>query len=491
MKPLPQILSLILLILTISCASQPAQETNQPVQEIVNRFISKPELSSASVGILIADAETGEMIAAHNPDKSLIPASIQKLLIAGAALEKFGAGHTFTTSLFYTGQIDDEGTLHGDVMIRGGGDPALGSERFTGHYGDVIEKMASAIREAGIRQIKGNIIGDGSYFGRPQIPDTWIWEDIGNYYGSPSFGLNIFENTYRLTFSSGAPGSLTKIKGTEPELPGIEFENFVKAAPDNRDNAYIFGSYMSPVREFRGTIPAHRDAFSIKGSIPNPPLQSATLLTEKLIEKGIHVTDKPGVIWSEANSRKSTTIKEFQSPPLSALVEQLNMKSINLYAESFLLHLARANGRNVSVEEGCKVLYAFWALKDIDTTGLFLEDASGLSRANGITPDQLASVLNYMKNKSPESESFMNSLPKSGISGSLRSFAPELPGKFRAKSGYMSRVLNYAGYLETASGKNLIVVLMVNNHTCSGAEMRKLWEGLVVEVYEQMPGNGN
>lgn len=177
-----------------------------------------------------------------------------------------------------------------------------------------------------------------------------------------------------------------------------------------------------------------------------------------------------------------TKLLQIHSPPLSEIINQLNQKSINLYAETLLLHLAKAKTENVSVETGCHALAEFWSARGMDTTGLFLQDASGLSRANAITPAQMAFLLHYMKNQSKVSEPFIASLPASGISGSLKSFTPELPGKFRAKSGYMSRVLNYAGYLETTSGKNLIVVLMVNNYTCTTSEMRKLWEGLVEEA---------
>ena len=414
----------------------------------------------------------------------MVPASIQKLLIAGAALETFGAGHVFTTTVCYSGTIDEEGVLRGNVIIEGGGDPALGSDRFKNHYGDIVERISAAVAQAGITEIDGKIIADASIFGRPEIPDTWIWEDIGNYYGSPAFGLNILGNTYRLTFASGAPGERTTISGVEPNLPGITFQNYVVAAPNNRDNAYIYGSYMSATREIYGTIPVNRSRFSIKGSIPNPPLLIATMLTEKLFQKGIHIADEPDVIWSAADSRKSTTLLKIQSPPLAEIVKKLNMKSINLYAEALLLHLARANGENVSVDEGCRQLTKFWATKGMDTTGLFLQDASGLSRANGIAPSQLAFLLDYMKNYSRDAQSFTASLPVAGESGSLANVFTSVKGKFSAKSGYMSRVLNYAGYLETKTGQNLIVVLMVNNYTSSTTEMRRLWEELLKEVYE-------
>ncbi len=484
MKSLPHILSLIFLILTISCSSQKSQEAYQNVKILLDRLIENPSLTNASLGIIISDAKTGEVTVSQNPGKSLIPASTQKLLIAGAALETFGAGHTFTTSLYYSGQIDANGTIQGDIVIHGGGDPVLGSERFAEHYGDIIASMATAIREAGIRKIDGKIIGDGSYFGRPTIPDTWIWEDIGNYYGGPAYGLNIFENTYKITFSSGDPFSLTQITRVEPALPGIAFKNLVTAASNNRDNAYIYGSYLSPTREIRGTIPAHRESFTIKGAVPDPPLLAATLLNQELTESGIPVAGTPESVWVKIDEKILMKLLDIHSPPMSQIVNQLNTKSINLYAETLLLHLAKAKTENISVETGCHALAEFWSARGMDTTGLFLEDASGLSRANAITPAQMAFLLLYMKNQSQVSEAFIESLPEAGESGSLINAFTSVKGKFRAKSGYMLRVLNYAGYIETASGKNLIVVLMVNNYICSGSEMRKLWEGFTDEIYK-------
>lgn len=483
MKPLPQILLLIVMILTISCSSQPSQENSQTAKEIVDRFLDNPSLASASVGIVVADAETGKVFAAHNSGKSLVPASIQKLLVSAAALETFGTDYVFTTTVYFSGNIDQDGSLHGDIIIHGGGDPAFGSERFKTHYGSVIDTIADAVRKAGIIRIEGNIIGDESYFRKPQIPDSWIWEDIGNYYGSPAFGLNIFENTYRLAFSSGAPGSLTRITGTEPQLHGIEFENFVKAAPNNRDNAYIFGSYLSPKRELRGSIPANRESFSIKGAIPDPALLAATLLREKLTEEGIPVSGIAESISKATNIKDFTKLVEIQSPPLAEIVQQLNTHSINLYAEDLLLYLAKAKKETVSVEAGCHALTAFWSSRSMDTTGIYLEDGSGLSRANALTPQQMAFLLHYMKNQSPVSGPFIASLPISGISGSLKNFTTEIPGAFIAKSGYMSRVMNYTGYLETASGRHLILVLMANNYTCSDRDMKKFWEAFVGEVW--------
>jgi len=158
------------------------------------------------------------------------------------------------------------------------------------------------------------------------------------------------------------------------------------------------------------------------------------------------------------------------------------MKSVNLCAETLLLQLAENAIGKVGFDNGCETLKEFWQKKGMNTDGLFLDDASGLSRANGITPAQMGFLLSYMKTESNVSQGFINSLPVSGQSGSLKNFGKNFTGKFSAKSGYMSRVMNYAGYLKHESGRDFSVVIMVNNYTCSNREMRKMLEQLISDI---------
>jgi len=469
-----------------ACTNIPEKETppkNQNPDYLVD-FLTKEPLASASIGILLADSKTGEILLNHDAGKSLVPASVQKLLIAGAALETFGPDHTFETSLAYDGNITADGTLNGDIIIIGNGDPALASHRFKNHYGDVIQKFAKAISDAGIKKVNGKVIGDASWFGFTQIPDTWIWEDIGNYYGAIPGGLNMYENTYQLNFKSGKPGYKTTISGTDPALPWLSFYNNVEAANDNRDNAWIYGSYFSNVREVRGTIPANRNKFTIKGAVDDPAYLAAYQLTEALNVSGVSISGEAESRFTVYSGTGMKNLLSIQSPPLSEIVFFLNMNSINLHAETLLLQLSKTKTGIADFENGCNALEEFWQAKGMDTQGLFLEDGSGLSRANSITAEQLFFVLSYMKNKSKNADAFIRSLPVAGESGSLKSFgkSSDIKGKFLAKSGYMSRVMNYAGYLKTDNGKDLVVVVLVNNYTCPNAKMRGLLEELISEI---------
>ncbi|MFP4472232.1 MAG: D-alanyl-D-alanine carboxypeptidase/D-alanyl-D-alanine-endopeptidase [Bacteroidales bacterium] len=478
----------VFMLLMATAGFCPAQTDSRGIAVTAgDAFLSDTALAGASMGFVVRGAAPGELLSGHNTNLTLVPASAQKLLVSAALLEALGPDHRFITRLIAEGTIDGEGVLHGNLRIMGGGDPALASHRYSQHYGDVTGRMVLAVKQAGITAVNGVVKGDASLFGEPQIPDTWIWEDIGNYYGAPASGLNVYENFYTLTFETDEPGSPARITGINPYMPWLVFENKVTAAADNRDNAYIYGSYLSGKREIRGTLPAHRESFSIKGSIPDPAFMLANHLSEQLLESGLQITGGTQSVFFSEDREQQQVLLEIASPSLRELNRQLLMQSINLYAEAFLLHLAIHEKMQPTVENGCTALADFWESRGMNTKGMFPEDGSGLSRANGITASQLAFVLEFMKSQSAFFGDFRQALPVSGISGNLKSFGPGSPlaGNFAAKSGYMARVMNYAGYLQTASGRELTVVVLVNNYTCSNGRMRELLENFMLEIYHK------
>lgn len=449
----------------------------------LDNFINNSCLRHASVGVLVMDAVSGGVVMEHQPDHTLVPASLQKLLTSAAALQTFGASHTFETRVLYRGTVDSAGTLHGDVILRGGGDPTFCSPRFADHYGEAMRRCAMALRQAGIISIDGDVVAEASLFGSPQLAGTWIWEDIGNYYGAAPCALNYLDNSFEITFATGAPGTPAKIIKISPELPDITFRNNVMAG-GNSDEAYIYGSYLSNIREIDGSLPPYRKAFTIKGALSDPALTALNQLYTELSRMGIVVEGNTWPEYENMESQNEHILLTIVSPPLTEIIGELNMNSINLYAETLLLHLALDAGKTPVVENGCEVLTRFWKEKGMNTAGLFLADGSGLSRANGITARQLAFALREMIS-SENSKAFLASLPVAGQSGTLSSFgrAKPIQGKWRAKTGTMSRVTGYAGVLKDSAGHNKIVVVMVNNFTCSRLEIQRAAERLVVGIY--------
>ena len=277
--------------LSINITPSKAKNNTDVLQQALLQFQNDSELQNAFWGFYAKSVKTGAVVAQYNARKSLTPASALKVITTAAALEVLGKDHTFQTILEYDGQIDAKGTLKGNLYIRGGGDPTLGSPRegLGESYTAILQLWASAIRKAGIKSIEGYVVGDARFFEEESVPPAWLWEDLGNYYGTGASGLAFHENQYFAYFNSesqtGGSTNLTKIT---PTMPNFQIVNRVKAgAKGSGDNAYIFSAPYSSNAYIRGTIPPARQGFRIKGSIANPALFCAYQLQQELTEIGI------------------------------------------------------------------------------------------------------------------------------------------------------------------------------------------------------------
>ena len=451
----------------------------------LNNFILDPELKNASINCCVMDVESGEIVLETIPQISVVPASVQKTITTATAIELLGPDYTFKTTLSYFGELNKKtGVLKGGLLIKGGGDACLGSEYFKEHYNGFEQKWIDAIKKAGIKRIEGPILYDASIYDDQQIPRTWIWEDMGNYYGAGALGLNIFDNMYRIYFSSPkAPGKPTKIVKIDPEVPDLELDNQVKSAANNRDNAYVFGSPYNMSRVVRGTIPANRNSFAVKASIPDPPLFVAQYLKRVLQGGGICVVGEPEKTKICVDDNKNYVhLYTIESPTLKEIIRETNVESINLFAEQLLKHIGLQLTGEGSTASGVKAVMEFWEDKGIQCEGMFLVDGSGLSRFNAITARQLVDVISYMSLQSPYSSEYIKSLPEAGINGTMKYyFKDRLPDDGRIKTGSMTRVRSMAG-LVGSKGKRKVFAIMVNNYSCSGSELKKKMEQLVMMI---------
>ncbi|MFW5767509.1 MAG: D-alanyl-D-alanine carboxypeptidase/D-alanyl-D-alanine-endopeptidase [Bacteroidota bacterium] len=439
-----------------------------------------PELQTAGIAYLVMDAQTGESILAHNEHISMTPASSIKIVPTASALEKYGPEYQFETSLAISGEVVGS-VRKGNVYIIGGSDPALGSVRFQGQYYqpvDFLSQWSEAIKAEGITRIEGDIIGSENQRLNNKIPRTWIWEDIANYFGAAASMLNIYENTYQLSFNTGSlAGEPTAITKITPRGMDLTFSNEVIAADGGGDQAYIFGVPESNERVIRGTLPKGHNSFVVKGAIPDPALLAARHLHEQLEKDGISVDGTAGTGMPVETTQK---IHSTYSPSLEKLIKITNHKSINLYANSLGLLFSD----DKIMDEACDEMIHFWNQNGMRTEGLKLEDACGLSPFNQISAYQLAYILKYMQD-SEHANVFRASLPVAGKSGTLRYFGHRraFNGKFTGKSGSMKRVYSYAGYLTTASKKEYIIVGILNRFDCSSREAKSALEDFVNTVY--------
>jgi D-alanyl-D-alanine carboxypeptidase/D-alanyl-D-alanine-endopeptidase (penicillin-binding protein 4) len=368
--------------------------------------------------------------------------------------------------------------LNGDLVVISGGDPTLGSSYFS--HKDFLYEWAGKIREAGIEKITGNLVLDVSNYEAEELPPTWIWGDIGNYYGACFDAFTNHDNLFTITFKSGNAGEQSEIISTTPVIEGLKIENRVVASENDIDNAFVYGSPLDKNRIIRGTIPKGRERFSIKASMPSPAEQLGLMLIKAIRDEGIVFDGNSHV--SSIKTENFIEIHTHYSPSLEAINQRLNYESVNLFAEHLLVQLGFEKVKKGSREAGIEVINNFWKEFGFETQNLMLEDGSGLSHFNAVTPSFLNQVLKYMYH-SKNSESFVKSLPSAG-EGTLRSFSktafPE--NTLRAKSGSMTRVRCYSGYINCDSGKTVIFTIMVNHFAGTHSQLRSGIEHLLLSV---------
>lgn len=444
-------------------------------------FVNDSSFSHAAISFFVGDAANGDTIINYHSERSLTPASIMKLITSAAAIELLGPEYRFTTSVGYTGTISRSGKLNGDIVIKGGGDPCFASPDFTGFYNEFPLGWVEEIRKLGIKKIKGRIITDDSYYDYLPVPAKWLWEDMGNYYGAGVYGASVFDNTYTIHFRTNDSCLIT---GIFPEECRFDFSNFLTAS-GTTDKGYVFAAPYSKSGWLAGKIPENASDFVLKASITDPPLLIAKIVDEKLRLSGIKIVKEPSTLRIEKTEIGAmTSISTVTSPPLDSIIRVMNHESINLYAENLLKELGKKFRNNGSTDVGLEVVYEFLKKAGVDVEGMFIVDGSGLSRVNSINSAGICTLLKFMNNKGRYFTDFLNSLPDAGREGTLKKYFKDegFNSSMKAKSGSMTRVKSYAGYLNTKSGKTLIFSMIVNNFTCPPARVNQLFEEVLKEV---------
>lgn len=471
-------------------------QTPQPVRQLLNA----PYMKGATFSIVVKEVQDGTTLYSYDADREVSPASVLKTVATATALEVLGDDYRFPTSLEYDGTLKD-GVLDGNLYIKGSGDPSLGSAHFspnrntyTPAQNKFIPEWIAALKKAGIRQITGAVVADERIFDTEGASIKWLREDMGNYYAPGSYGLSVFDNMYKLYLKTGAAGSRPVIAGTDPKIPSLRFTNYLKAASVASDSAYIIGAPLADERYLYGVVPAGRESYVLKGDIPDPALFLAAYLTASLKREGITVVKEPTCyrIESEAgrwaNEERKTIVTTY-SPPLREIASVTNHVSHNLFADALvktvgLQYKPHRNEVISSFGRGVRVVSDHWKGKGIDVYPLRMHDGSGLAPADKVSAAFIADLLVYMATKSDASDAFIASLPQAGIEGSVVNFlkGSKLQGKARLKSGGITGVRSYAGYI-TKDGKTYAVAVFSNNYSCSMAQMTKGLERLLLQLF--------
>ena len=466
--------------------------SQQNINDFMEGLKKEPELLNASISLCAVDAQTGSSLCEYHAQLSLTPASTLKIMTTASALQVLGKDFKYETLLQYSGTFDKStGVLNGDLYIKGSGDPSLNSEYFRKPEDTlyIAQKWAGILKEKGIKKITGQLVVDVSCF-EEDIPANWVWGDMGNYFGAAPSGLSYNDNKFYIVFKPAAKtGDSMVISKTVPQIDNITISNYVRAG-GKEDNAMVYRAPYNTDIRINGTLPVSTKPLSIEGSLPFPEQLLAKHLQQALAAQGIELSNKT-VLKITAYTRKQysktlTTLYVHKSATLEKIIFFTNLHSNNQYAESIFRTLGLKKAGFGSTAQAIQTIMAHLKTKDFDTNGLFINDGSGLSRSNAVTAAHLTKVLYMMCSDSLTKASFANSLPVAGISGSLRSLGKgtALENNLKAKSGYITRVRSYAGYMKTKSGKEICVSLIINNFNGTPTDTKKRMEQIFLKIYD-------
>lgn len=417
----------------------------QTLQVRLQRIISGRTQSDSTCAVFVMDLADGMMLAQHDGDRAVIPASNQKLITTAAALEILGPDYVFQTKLLRDGQ---------DLIVAGSGDPAFGDGQLLGSLEpamtveDLLDRWVGVVRQRRIRQVD-RIVVDDRVFDRQFVHPNWPVDQLNRWYCAQVAGINFNNNCLDIFTAPTSPGQAPSVR-TMPLDPPVQFNIVARTDPNIRTDAPWFTREDGTNRiTVHGRVKLRRTAPAFV-TIHDPPQFFGELLANRLGKAGINVSTVT-VAADEDDFRQAELIAVVRTP-LAVVLQRCNQDSQNLFAEALIKRIGRSvTGEPGSWKNGSAVLRRHLAkVLGPDASRLVIDDGSGMSRENRLTPRLLTRVLQHMYDSEKLWPTFRDSLALGGTNGTLerRFNGGKIVGRVRAKSGYLKHVISLSGYVE-------------------------------------------
>ena len=484
-----------------SAASAPSTlaELNIRIAEIVRQ----PALEPGIFAIKIVSLDTRNVIYEQSANKFVRPASNMKLYTVAAALDRLTPDYHFMTSV-YAKEKPDDGKIKGDLIVYGRGDPSFAARFNSGDYFKGINDLAERIVAAGVKRIKGDLVGDESYFNGAPLGSGWEWDDLQWSYGAQVSALTVNDNTIDLTVKPGEKIGAPVVITSGPPATFMTIANrAVTSARGSKSDLQVFRGLGANTLEVSGSLPIGDNGFTSGVAIPDPALAFVLMLRDALVKRGVKIDGRvrtvdarsgasivPNPLGAVVQNPKvppqpmPVEIANIQSPPFSLIASQTLKPSQNLYTEIILRTLGKLNSVSASQtneEAGLIIVRNFLRQAGASESDLALNDGSGLSRNDMITANATVHLLTYMS-KHRYFAQFREALPIAGVDGTLRTRMKGTPaeGNLRAKTGSLSSVASLSGYVTTAAGEHLVFSMMLNNYPDAAALRRDSIDAIAV-----------
>ena len=487
---------LILASLTISGAV--SSLAAQSLQQRLNRLLDAPPFDRATWNVFVQD-DRGRVLFNRNGDRLSVPASNTKLVVAATAAVLLPADYRARTSVYANGQLQD-GVLRGDLVVYGRGDPTWSERCFStdtllpggcDSTWTVLDRIADSVRSRGIRRITGRVVGDGSYFEPTTVHWNWGNFDLNWWYAAPVSGLGWHDNSVDFKIAPGAAVDQPPLITWNPDLAFFTFENRARTGPADSGSSIGDNFFRRPGTLdiwAEGTVALNRSPWIESFALPDPNLFTARALVSALQRKGIAIEGGAASTVDSTAFRAlrccGSPIVEYLGRPLPDIIFPILNTSQNWFAEMLLKTVGRQVGDTGSWSKGLEIERRF--LIDsvrIDSTAFALDDGSGLSAGNLVTPHAFVQLLSYMY-KHPRRGPFIAALPRAQKPGSLlrRYAGTPLEGRVLAKTGSIFRVNTLSGYVERADGRVITFSIQANGHTVPTRQILAQIDSVVVQL---------
>lgn len=455
----------------------PATARGQSLQSRVDRIIRGMDLGDATFGLLIVDLDSGQRLAERNPERALIPASNMKLLTSAAALQTLGPDYVLRTQLLRDGDR---------LIVRGEGDPGFGDPVLLEHHGltpsDLLRRWAEAAKRTG-RERFAEIVVEDRVLDNEFVHPRWPADQLNKWYCAQVATINFNDNVIDVYANPTEPGQ-PPIVTVEPRLAAINPRNIAQTGDRN-----AFWASRTPGTnriQFRGQVRHALDS-PIHVTIHDPPMFFGRTLRRWLRAEGMDVEDVRR-IGSEEVLPEGELLAAVQTT-LPTLLLRCNRNSQNLFAEALFKHLGHElTGQAGSWENGAAAIRRFLAeAVGTDAAKVVIDDGSGMSRENRVSPAVLIELLTYM-HKQEAADLYRLSLATPGEDGTLKSRFDEfeLAGSLRAKSGYLNRVICLSGYLMRDDGPDAAFAMLLNDYRGGPYKAKDIMERIIAELDEVM-----
>lgn len=410
---------------------------------------------------MVISLTRGDTLYALNAGRSMQPASTMKLMTAALVLDRFGADHRFETTVLRDGPLTADGTVHGNLILRGTGDPAFSGRYLPGGPAAAVDILASLVAGAGVRAVSGDVIGDASAFEPRLVPAGWKESYLHLAYAAPVSALSINDNLVWVTFQPGSVGGPAQVT-FDPSSSGVPLLNSVTTRSGS-------GSSVSVVRrndggmEARGWIGSRAQPRRLQMVISDPAPFTTGAFRDALLRRGIMVAGSATLGVTPPDARP---VAALPSAPLSQLVSAMNRESINHFAELLFRNAARGPDLSGigSATAGDEALREFLSSHiGAPANAVVAADGSGLSLMDRLTPRVLTRMLAYA-HEAPWGSVFHASLPVAGESELLRTRMRRSPaeGNLHAKTGTTDEIIALAGYTTAENGEILAFTFIYN-----------------------------